>query len=146
MTITAQVKTEYLKCFIGKTPEQIKNYWSAFVSDECFMEGEAQGSYYFNILSFDCVNDGSNNGFSGHPAFVSYFPSESGKCYEHSMKVSVHNISIIKAQLTQAGYHYDSGKKAWINPNSKLAWTCEPAVVMPNGQTTDTYFIRCKSR
>ena len=145
-SLYSQDNTNYLKCFIGMSKEQIKDYWSTKVSDECFDEGKYTDSNvsYFQIFSFNCTQDGSNGSFAGHPAFVASFDTIKEKCTEHSTKFSIHNISIIKAQLKNAGYHFDNSLEAWINTNKKILWELEPGVTFQDGSTTDVYFISCK--
>ena len=85
-----------------------------------------------------------SGGFAGHPAFTATFDSLKRMCISHSTKFSVHNISIITAQLKQAGYHYDEVKGGWVDNIRINMWTLEPADLMSDGSTTSVYLITCQ--
>ena len=130
-----------LPCFIGMTKLQVKNYWSTKISDECFNDGKN----LFQILSFTCMQDGSNGSFAGSPDFTANFDNISGKCTYHSTKFSVLDISIYRAKLIQAGYVVNASLDGFVNKHKTILWKFEPAVRWGNGETTDVYFINCKS-
>lgn len=111
--------------FIGKTKQEIRDFWSTRVSVEYFHEGiwDDTKQEYFTIMRGDF----------GVADFAATF--KKGLCIEHSTKIFWKDISIIQAKLKKAGYNYENSCKCWTLPNGNHTWT-----ISPNGTE---YSLKC---
>ncbi len=105
--------------FIGKTKQQVIDYWSTRVSDDYFQEGkwDDTNEEYFSIMK----------GNIGNPDFSATFDAK-GRCNTHSMLVSDSNLSIMRARLKKMGYTYSEKIGGYIDVKKRYIWIFEPVM------------------
>ena len=96
----------YNKDFIGKTFEQVNEYWSGKISDEYFKE---LGTTFL-------IMDGN----VGASQFSARFKDD--KCYEQDIQLTHKTYSVFLAKLKQDGFFYDKKLDAYINKAKKRSW------------------------
>ena len=124
--------------------EQVKDYWSDKISSECYDEGAAENDgYYFDIMSFKCVENGSPK--MGTPDFVAHFDKK-GKCYYSATKFKIGNGSIVDSKLKKLGFKFDSNKKLWVNPSVPYTFSTAPIASFNGVVMGDDFLLMCDKR
>lgn len=97
------------KEFIGKTFDQIQDYWSTKISDEYFKE----------IGNSFIIMEGN----VGSSQFSANF--ENNRCVSQDIQLTSKNISIFLARIKKEGYVFDSKNDSYFNKTKKFNWKVE---------------------
>lgn len=96
------------KPMIGKTKDQVIEYWTDKVSSFNFTD--------LNKNEWMIMEEGSSK-----PEF--YTKYEDGKCIEQSVLLLDKNVTVFETKIQKNGFVYNKAKDAYINKALGLAWS-----------------------